>query len=372
MVRYSWFTEQFWGIEPKTVEETEQYARSFMMFLLGTTLFVNRANTVRLYLLSALVTLSRLWVYAYFPTLAPEPVVELPLTVPYSRRYDGQLYRRTLELFLFFRHYFDTVVAHEATMPTGIQGQYKVAWGISCYRILLEGPVCRAWFLGEGVVHQTMGLPAPMIPMTPPESMRLADSLSAQEVIQFMVGLEADYFRVEGDYTVFIQIYLMPPLTGVRGGERARAPAARVAPRATRATSARRRGASRTRCTAGAAPGPTVSPLAVGERGKQAPARSRGRARGPQDENGPSEPFLSDDDAETSGSEEAVSPQSESSESGDNNDSKSESGGDAEPGSKAESGDDSGFDLASGSDSGAVGDSFGSPPRKRTKRASRA
>lgn len=38
----------------------EQYARGFIMFLLGTTLFVDRANTVALYLLSALVDVTQI------------------------------------------------------------------------------------------------------------------------------------------------------------------------------------------------------------------------------------------------------------------------------------------------------------------------
>lgn len=60
----------------------------------------------------------QLWVYAYFPTLALELIEELPLAVPYSRRYDGQLQRRTYETFTFFQHYFDMVAAHEVTQNT--------------------------------------------------------------------------------------------------------------------------------------------------------------------------------------------------------------------------------------------------------------
>lgn len=47
-------------------------------------------------------------------------------------------------------------------------------------------------------------MPATFIPMAPPISMRGTDKLSADEVIQFIVGLEVEYFRVEGDYTTFI------------------------------------------------------------------------------------------------------------------------------------------------------------------------
>ncbi|KAL7256531.1 hypothetical protein ACSBR1_010462 [Camellia fascicularis] len=115
-VRYSWFEDHF-RIQPSLAqeapmaqEEVEQYARGFLMFLLGTTLFADRANTVPLCLLSALVDVTRvlrydwggaalatlygymssssrcsvqllggywraweLWVYAYFQRLAPVP-----------------------------------------------------------------------------------------------------------------------------------------------------------------------------------------------------------------------------------------------------------------------------------------------------------
>ncbi|GMP48375.1 hypothetical protein CsSME_00015748 [Camellia sinensis var. sinensis] len=47
------------GTMPETIEEIEQYARGFLMFLLGTTLFSDRGNIVGLYLLSALVDLSQ-------------------------------------------------------------------------------------------------------------------------------------------------------------------------------------------------------------------------------------------------------------------------------------------------------------------------
>ena len=60
-----------------------------------------------------------------------------------------------------------------------------------------------------------MGLPDLIIPMAPPESMRLADSLFVDAVTQFMTGLDADYFRAEGDYVTFIQTHLMPSLSGV-------------------------------------------------------------------------------------------------------------------------------------------------------------
>ncbi|GMP40213.1 hypothetical protein CsSME_00010752 [Camellia sinensis var. sinensis] len=60
-------------------------------------------NTMGLYLLSALVTFSRVRFYDWggaglatlygYMTLAPEPIEEFPSMVPYSKRYDGRCAR---------------------------------------------------------------------------------------------------------------------------------------------------------------------------------------------------------------------------------------------------------------------------------------
>ncbi|CAL5365842.1 unnamed protein product [Camellia sinensis] len=122
------------------------------MFLLGTTLFSDRGNTVGLYMLSALVDLSQvsqydwggagfatlycymsatsrgrgnivggywraweLWVYAYFPMLAPELEVEAPLEIPYSSRFEGRCRPRARKTLPYLRQFFDTVRATEIT-----------------------------------------------------------------------------------------------------------------------------------------------------------------------------------------------------------------------------------------------------------------
>ncbi|XP_028076414.1 uncharacterized protein LOC114278545 [Camellia sinensis] len=87
--------------------------------------------------------------------------------------------------------------------------------------------------------------------MAPPASIRATHRLSADEVIQFMVVLEAEYFRMEGDYATFIQTHLMPPLTGVHEDKGVRAPAVRVTRRASRASTARGRGTPRAERRAG-------------------------------------------------------------------------------------------------------------------------
>ncbi|XP_028123286.1 uncharacterized protein LOC114320314 [Camellia sinensis] len=151
-VRYIWFSTQFREAVPETPEEIAQYTWGFLMFLFGTTLFSDRGNTVGLYLLSALVDLSQvsrydwggaglatlycymsvtshgwgnivggywraweLWVFAYFPTLAPELEVEVPLTIPYSLVLEGQYRPRARETLPYLRQFFDTVRTTEIT-----------------------------------------------------------------------------------------------------------------------------------------------------------------------------------------------------------------------------------------------------------------
>ncbi|KAI8014400.1 Protein MAIN-LIKE 2, partial [Camellia lanceoleosa] len=268
-VRYSWFEVQFRvqpllvDAAPMTPEAVERYARGFLMFLFGTTIFADRANTVPLCLLSALVDVRdilhydwggaalatlygymssasrgsgqllrgcwcawELWVYAYFPRLAPVPDAETPLVVPFSRRFDGRCTRRPRETFSFFRRYFDTITPAEITwwpwapLPAMMQDRFADADETSCYRILLEGPVCRAWYLGERFLRQTLGLPEQIVPVHPPEHMWDTERFTAELMADYTIGWEADDFRGEGDYSEYVRTFIMRPLSGGRRVER--------------------------------------------------------------------------------------------------------------------------------------------------------
>ncbi|XP_028060208.1 uncharacterized protein LOC114263818 [Camellia sinensis] len=227
-----------------------------------------------------------------------------------------------------------------------------------------------------------------------------------------MVGLDTDSFRVEGDYTTFIQTHLIPHLTGAHGGERARALAAREMHRETKVTRAhmfipnighpnafasihrvhREHSRADSHLDAhGTEEGDAARSLRHPDStytdgsGSDSSASTgstpsssreeRERDRGTRGRTSPPEPILSDDNAETSDSGEAVSRHSKSSESRDDGASSSfESGDVAEEGSGAESGDDA--DSSSGSETDSNSDVDGdsapksSPPRKRMKRAS--
>lgn len=84
-----------------TQEEAEQYARGFLMFLLGITLFADWANTVPLCLLSALVDVTRIRLYDW----GGEGLDTLYGYMSSSSRCSGQLlggYWRAWEVYFLF------------------------------------------------------------------------------------------------------------------------------------------------------------------------------------------------------------------------------------------------------------------------------
>lgn len=136
-------------------------------------------------------------------------------------------------------------------MLARVKDQFVGAWETSRFRVLLEGPICRVWFLGERFLRQSLGLPKPVVPMPPPTYIRITERYTPQEMIDFMIGWDADLFRLDGDYTVFIQTYLMPALTRAQRGGRDRAPTAAENAGGSRATQAHDRKGSKARRRAG-------------------------------------------------------------------------------------------------------------------------
>mgnify|MGYP003702750715 CR=1 FL=1 len=92
----------------------------------------------------------------------------------------------------------------------------------SRFRILLEGPVCRAWYLGERFLRQTLGLPEQIVPVHPPADLRETEGLTTEQMDDFTISWEEARFRGTGDYREYVQTYLMRPLSGGRRAEGAR------------------------------------------------------------------------------------------------------------------------------------------------------
>ena len=86
----------------------------------------------------------------------------------------------------------------------------------SRFRILLEGPVCRAWYLGERFLRQTLGLPEQIVLVHSPEDMRETERLTTEQMADYTIGWEATRFRGVSDYREYVETYIMRSLSGGR------------------------------------------------------------------------------------------------------------------------------------------------------------
>lgn len=83
------------------------------------------------------------------------------------------------------------------------------------FRILLEGPVCRVWYFRERFLRQTLGVPEQPVPAPPPTHARYTERYTLGEMRDYTIGWSHEHLLDEGDYTKYIQTYIMRPLTGV-------------------------------------------------------------------------------------------------------------------------------------------------------------
>ncbi|XP_028070762.1 uncharacterized protein LOC114273186 [Camellia sinensis] len=172
---------------------------------------------------------AELWVYAYFPRHAACPSArcgDAPPMVPCSHRYNVRCEWRPRESFLFFRRYFDTITAAEITwqpwamLPDIVRDRYMGARETARFQILLESPVCRAWYFGERFLRLTLGLLEQIVPRPPPTHTRATERYTPEEMTDYTIGWDSDLFQAKGDYAEFIQTYLIRPLIGARRVER--------------------------------------------------------------------------------------------------------------------------------------------------------
>ncbi|KAF7124804.1 hypothetical protein RHSIM_Rhsim12G0012200 [Rhododendron simsii] len=97
-------------------------------------------------------------------------------------------------------------------------------------RILLEGPFCRQWYLGERVVRQSLGYNVFRVPKPIPFSMLNAKHLTMEDVEKWTKGEDAATFLEGGDYEEYRVKRLMPIFSAHPPSQR---PQARAVPTAT-------------------------------------------------------------------------------------------------------------------------------------------
>ena len=82
---------------------------------------------------------------------------------------------------------------------------------LSQRRVLLRGPNCRVWFLGERIHSWRLGVQVRRPPLAPPRHMLWAHLLEGQELEQALRGQDADGFheRRRSQYSDFIRTRLL-------------------------------------------------------------------------------------------------------------------------------------------------------------------
>ena len=151
-----------------------------------------------------------------------------------------------------------------------MRDHYEGAEETARCRILLEGPVCRAWYLGERFLRQTLGLPEQIVPGSPLTHMRHTERFSLEQMRGFTVGWSEEHHRGEGDYAEYVRTYIMRPLSGGRRaeGERPAAPAAGAGAGAGAGTSRRARVHGRSGAQGGRGTGWPALPTVLSYRGQ--------------------------------------------------------------------------------------------------------
>ena len=82
---------------------------------------------------------------------------------------------------------------------------------LSQRRVLLRGPNCRVWFLGERIHSWRLGVRVRRPPLAPPRHMLWAHLLERQELERALRGQDADGFRERrrSQYSDFIRTRLL-------------------------------------------------------------------------------------------------------------------------------------------------------------------
>ena len=82
---------------------------------------------------------------------------------------------------------------------------------LSQMRVLLRGPSCRVWFLGERIHSWRLGVRVRRPPLAPPRHILWAHLLEGQELEQALRGQDADGFRERrrSQYSDFIRTRLL-------------------------------------------------------------------------------------------------------------------------------------------------------------------
>ena len=75
-----------------------------------------------------------------------------------------------------------------APLPDAVRERYAGARETARFRVLLEGPVYRAWYFGERFLRQTLGVPEQTVPAPPPTHTRHTEGYTLEKMIDYRIG----------------------------------------------------------------------------------------------------------------------------------------------------------------------------------------
>ncbi|KAI8550483.1 hypothetical protein RHMOL_Rhmol06G0110300 [Rhododendron molle] len=236
----AWLSKTFMKTDILTQVSVEQLTRAFLVYLLGQTLFANKDGSVHTQFLAPLQHLGAIREFAALRKIA-KPNIELVLVnlafqlwafehllqfppetrhgdVNYIPRYErwlvGQRKPRSPVLSLpEWQRVLDRLTVWFDPWG-GVPKDAPLARSrvLDRTRSLLEGPFCRAWYLGDRVASQwhPHAEALQFVPPPPPASMRSTSSMSKADLKDAWIRDWAGLLLQTGDYMEYYRLFLAP------------------------------------------------------------------------------------------------------------------------------------------------------------------
>ncbi|XP_058213858.1 protein MAIN-LIKE 2-like [Rhododendron vialii] len=259
-VRYSWFYETFKKHPCVMERDYEHVARAFLLYLFGAALFPNKDSRVHLHYLAGMKDLStvkdydwggaalatlyghmgaisrgttlsmggywrvwEIWSYEFLRMHVPKNSYADPSVIPRGLKWarDSRGKKEGRKNLTTYRLFLDQLMKEHviwdvwAGVDPVVHADLLRSGQANGRRILLEGPFCRQWYLGERVVRQSLGYDVFRVPKPIPTSMLNTRSLTVEDVARWTKGEDAATFLEEsGDYEEHM-VQRLTPVLGV-------------------------------------------------------------------------------------------------------------------------------------------------------------
>ncbi|XP_058195415.1 uncharacterized protein LOC131311843 [Rhododendron vialii] len=257
-VRYSWFYKTFKKHKCVTERDYEHVTRAFLLYLFGAALFPNKDSRVHLHYLAGMKDLStvkdydwggaalatlyghmgaisrgttlsmggywrvwEIWSYEFLRMHVPNNSYADPSVIPRGLKWarDSRGKKEGGKDLTTYRLFLDQLMKEQvnwdvwAGVDPVVHADLLRSRQATGRRILLEGPFCRQWYLGERAVRQSLGYDVFRVPKSIPFSMLNMRILTVEDLEKWTEGEDAATFLEEsGEYEEYMVQRLMPIL----------------------------------------------------------------------------------------------------------------------------------------------------------------